>query len=180
MAVSSLMNAGISYLKLAADPESQLAAITYWLMGSLSGAETKDLLTAGIPVLAGSVPLFMLRWRINLLTLGDEEADTLGIDAGKLRKTVILCSTLITAATVSVTGIIGWVGLLVPHICRRIVGNNCRFLLPASMIFGAGFLLAVDDITRIFFPAEIPIGILTSFIGVPFFLYLITRKGDRL
>ena len=178
MMVSSLFNAGVSYLKLAADPNSELQAITYWLMGSLSGAKKKDLLIAGIPMLAGAVPLFLFRWQINILTLGDEEARTLGIDAGKIRILVILCSTLLTAAAVSVSGTIGWVGLVIPHLCRRIVGNNYRDLMPAVMITGASFLLLADDASRCLFATEIPIGILTAFIGAPFFMFLLTRRGD--
>ena len=128
----------------------------------------------------GLAPLMLLRWRINILTLGDEEARTLGIDARRLRRGVILCATLITAAAVSVSGVIGWVGLVIPHLTRRMVGGNYRHLMPASMLFGAIFLLVVDNVSRNLFTTEIPIGILTSFIGAPFFLYLITRDGERL
>lgn len=180
MMVSSLFNAGTSYLKLAADPDSQLQEITYWLMGSFAGAQKKDLLFAGIPMLAGAVPLFLLRFRLNILTLGDEEARTLGVDAGRTRLLVIFCSTLLTAAAVSVTGMIGWVGLVIPHLCRRLVGNNYQYLLPASFLGGAVFLLLADSAARNLLATEIPIGILTAFIGAPFFMVLLTRRGDHL
>ena len=178
--VSSLISSGTSLIKLVTDPEDQLPAITYWLMGSLNGTSPADVRFAIIPMAVGMIPLFLLRWRINLLTLGDEEARTMGVNARYLRTTVILSSTLVTAAAVSVSGVIGWVGLVIPHLSRRMVGNNYRQLLPASALFGAVFLLLVDDLSRNLFAMEIPIGILTSFIGAPFFLYLITREGERL
>ncbi|MBP3683797.1 MAG: iron ABC transporter permease [Oscillospiraceae bacterium] len=178
--VSSLISSGTSLIKLVADPEDQLPAITYWLMGSLNGTSPKDVLFALVPMALGLLPLFLLRWRINLLTLGDEEARTMGVNARRLRTATILSATLITAAAVSVSGVIGWVGLVIPHLTRRMVGNNYRHLIPASTLFGGVFLLMVDNLSRNLFTAEIPIGILTSFIGAPFFLYLITREGERL
>ena len=178
--VSTLISSGTSLIKLAADPEDQLPAITYWLMGSLNGTSPRDVRFVLLPMTLGLVPLFALRWRINLLTLGDEEARTMGVNARRLRTAVILSATLITAASVSVSGVIGWVGLVIPHLTRRMVGNNYRHLLPASALFGAAFLLMVDNLSRNLFAMEIPIGILTSFIGAPFFLYLITREGERL
>ena len=178
--VSSLISSGTSLIKLVADPEDQLPAITYWLMGSFNGVSPADVRFALLPMAAGFLPLYLLRWRINLLTLGDEEARTIGVNARRLRTIVILCATLITAAAVSVSGVIGWVGLVIPHLTRRMVGNNYRHLLPASALFGAIFLLLVDNLSRMLFATEIPIGILTSFIGAPFFLYLITREGERL
>jgi len=178
MMVRSLFNAGTSYLKLVADPSSQLQAITYWLMGSLSGAKKTDLLIAGIPMLIGIIPLVGLRWKINLLTLGDDEARTLGINVERLRLIVIACSTLLTAAAVSVSGMIGWIGLVIPHFCRRLVGNNYKQLIPATLLLGASFLLIVDDISRNLLQTEIPIGILTAFVGAPFFMFLLTKRGD--
>ena len=178
--MSSLISSCTSLIKLVADPEDQLPAITYWLMGSLNGTQPKDVWFAIVPMLIGLVPLFLLRWRVNILTLGDEEARTIGINAKRLRSIVILCSTLITAAAVSVSGVIGWIGLVIPHLTRRMVGNDYRYLMPASMLFGAIFLLLVDNVSRNLFATEIPIGILTSFIGAPFFIYLITKGGDRL
>ena len=163
-----------------ADPSNELPAITYWLMGSLNGTMPGDVLFAFIPMALGLLPLIFLRWRINILTLGDSEAQTMGINVKVLRVVVILCSTLITAAAVSVSGVIGWVGLVIPHLARRLVGNDYRKLLPASMLAGAIFLLLVDDVSRNALATEIPIGILTSLIGAPFFLYLITRNGERI
>ena len=178
--VSSLFSAGTSYIKLVADPNNQLPAITYWLMGSLSGSTLKSLRFAFIPMALGLIPLLFIRWRLNLLTLGDEEARTMGVHASRLRLVVVLCSTLVTAASVSVSGMIGWVGLVVPHLCRKMVGNDYRRLLPCSMLLGASFMLVVDDVSRNLLAVEIPIGILTAFIGAPFFLYLITRKETML
>ncbi len=174
--VSSLFSAGTSYIKLVADPSNQLPAITYWLMGSLSGTRKSDLRFVIWPMMCGLVPLLLLRWRINLLTLGEEEAETMGVHTGRLRLVVIFCATLLTAASVSVSGMIGWVGLVIPHLCRKMVGSNCRWLYPAVMIFGAFFLLLVDNISRNLLAVEIPIGILTAFIGAPFFIFLMTRK----
>ena len=178
--VSSLFSAGTSYIKLVADPSNELPAITYWLMGSLSGTRLSDVGFALIPMLIGAVPLLLLRWRINILTLGEEEAATLGVNTGLLRLIVVLCATFLTAASVAVSGMIGWVGLVIPHMSRKLVGNDCRVLLPASMIMGAGFLLLVDNVSRNLLATEIPIGILTAFVGAPVFIYLMTRKESAL
>lgn len=177
--IGSLVSSGTSFIKLVADPQDQLPAITYWLMGSLNGAVPEDVCFAFVPMLLGLVPLHLLRWRINILTLGDEEAQTLGVNAKRIRAAVIFCATLATAASVSVSGVIGWVGLVIPHLTRRMVGNNYKYLMPASMLFGASFLLLVDNLSRNLFATEIPLGILTSLIGAPFFIYLITRDGER-
>ena len=177
--IGSLVSSGTSFIKLVADPEDTLPAITYWLMGSLNGASPKDVVFALFPMALGLVPLHLLRWRINILTLGDEEAQTMGVNAKRLRAAVIFCATLVTAASVSVSGVIGWVGLVIPHLTRRMVGNNYRHLMPASMLFGAIFLLMVDNLSRNLLATEIPLGILTSLIGAPFFIYLITRDGER-
>ena len=176
--VSSLFSAGTSYIKLVADPNDELPAITYWLMGSLSGAKITDVLFAMVPMGVGLLPLFFLRWQINVLTMGDEEAMTMGIHTKLLRFIIIISATLITAASVSVSGMIGWVGLVIPHLSRRLVGNNYQTLLPVSFLFGAVFLMVVDNVSRNLWTSEIPIGILTSLIGAPFFLYLITREGN--
>lgn len=178
--IGSLISSGTSLIKLMADPDDQLPAITYWLMGSLNGATPKDVIYALIPMVIGLVPLFLLRWRVNILTLGDDEARTMGVNSKRLRVIVIVCATLITAASVSVSGVIGWVGLVIPHLTRRLVGNNYKHLMPASMLFGSIFLLLVDNVSRNLMATEIPIGILTSFIGAPFFIYLITRDGEQL
>lgn len=176
--VSSLFSAATSFIKLVADPTDQLPAIIYWLMGSLAGAKISDIKFAIIPMAIGLVPLFLLRWRLNVLTMGDDEARTMGVNANQIRFIVIICATLTTAASVSVSGMIGWVGLVIPHLARRLVGNNYNHLMPASILFGAIFLLLVDDVARNLLTTEIPLGILTAFIGAPFFIYLITREVD--
>ena len=176
--ISSLFSAATSYIKLVADPGDQLPAITYWLMGSLSGTKWTIVSMAIMPMALGLVPLFLLRWRINVLTLGDEEARTMGINAAWLRLIMIVSATLVTAASVSVSGMIGWVGLVIPHLARMLVGNNYKHLMPATMLFGAIFMLLVDNISRNLLQTEIPIGILTAFIGAPFFVYLITRRRE--
>lgn len=178
MMVSSLFQAGTSYLKLVADPNNQLQEITYWLMGSLNGVTWKGVRTAVIPMAAGVIPLLLLRWRMNILTLGDDEAKAMGINASMTRMVVIICATLITAASISATGMIGWVGLVIPHMVRKLVGNNYQFMMPATAVLGAVFMLWVDNVSRNLMATEIPIGILTALIGAPFFMFLITRKEE--
>ena len=178
--ISSLVSSCSSFIKLIADTEDQLPAITYWLMGSFNGADMDEIKLAAIPMVIGLVPIFALRWKINILSLGDEEARTLGINARRLRLIIIVCSALITAASVAVSGIIGWVGLVIPHMARRMVGNDYKKLIPTTMLFGAIFMLLVDNICRNVWATDLPIGILTSFVGAPFFIYLITKAGDRL
>lgn len=179
MMVSSLFSAGTSYLKLVADTQQQLPAITYWLMGSLSSIKPRDVLFLVIPVTIGLVPLWILSWRMNLLTLGEEEARSMGVNTRLLRFIVILCATLLTAASVAVSGMIGWVGLVIPHFCRILFGYDYRRLIPAAALFGASFLIIVDDIARLATAGEIPLGILTAFVGAPIFLYLILTGGAR-
>lgn len=177
--VGSLFSACTSYIKLVADPTNQLPQITYWLMGSLSGTRMGTVRFAAVCVAVGLVPLLLLRWRMNLLTLSPDEARAMGVHTDRLRLAVILSSTVLTAAAVSVSGMIGWVGLVIPHLSRRIVGSDCRRLMPMSCLFGAAFLLLVDNMARCLTATEIPIGILTAFVGAPFFIYLMVRGGDR-
>lgn len=179
MMISSLFSAGTSFVKLVADTQQQLPAITYWLMGSLSSIKDKDVLFLSIPVALGMVPLLVLRWRMNLLTLGEEEAQSMGVNTRRLRGAVIVCATLLTSASVAVSGMIGWVGLVIPHFCRMLFGYDYRRLIPAGALFGAAFLLAVDDIARLVTTGELPLGILTAFVGAPLFLYLIATGGGR-
>ena len=179
MMVSSLFSASTSYIKLVADTQQQLPAITYWLMGSLSSIKPKDVLFLVIPVAIGLVPLMVLSWRMNLLTLGEEEARSMGVNTRLLRLAVIVCATLLTAASVAVSGMIGWVGLVIPHFCRMLFGYDYRRLLPAAALFGASFLIVVDDIARLATAGEIPLGILTAFVGAPIFLYLVLTGGAR-
>lgn len=179
MMISSLFSAGTSFVKLVADTQQQLPAITYWLMGSLSSIKDKDVLFLSIPVTLGMVPLLVLRWRMNLLTLGEEEAQSMGVNTRRLRGAVIVCATLLTSASVAVSGMIGWVGLVIPHFCRMLLGYDYRRLIPAGALFGAAFLLAVDDIARLVTTGELPLGILTAFVGAPLFVYLIVTGGGR-
>lgn len=174
--ISSLFQAGVSYLKLVADPTETLPEITYWLMGSLNGRNLNDLSYIWIPMLIGIVPIFLLRWKMNLLTMNDDEARTMGVNTKRTRVVLIISTTLLTAASVSVSGIIGWVGLVIPHMARRLIGNDCRFLIPCSAVMGGIFLLLVDNLARNLYTTELPLGILTSIIGVPFFVYLLIRK----
>lgn len=179
MVISSLFSAGSSFVKLIADTEEQLPAITYWLMGSLSSIRKENISFIILPMIIGMVPLFLLSWRINLLTIQEESAKSIGINLKRLRFVVIICSTLLTAVSVSVSGMIGWVGLVIPHFCRMIFGYDYRRLIPASVLFGGAFLLAVDNVARLTFTQEIPLGILTSLIGAPIFLYLLIKKGGK-
>lgn len=176
VAISAFFNALISGAKFLADPNDKLPEIVYWLMGTLSAVTMDKLIMIIIPIAIGISILLLLRWRLNLLAMGDEEAQSLGINPSRIRLIIILACTLVTAAAVSISGIIGWVGLLVPHITRMIVGPDHRILIPASLSIGASFLLIIDDISRSFTSIELPIGILTAIIGVPIFLYLL-RKG---
>ena len=180
MMISSLFTAAVSFLKLVADPNNTLPVITYWLMGSLASIRPKDLAFAAPWIIGGIIPIYLLRWKINVLTLGEEEARCIGVNTSAVRLAVVLCATLITSAAVSVSGLIGWVGLVIPHFARMLVGSDYRKMLPASLLLGASFLLVVDNFARLLATSEIPIGILTAFVGAPFFLWLILREGNKL
>jgi len=174
---SALFNALISLTKFVADPEEKLPAITYWLMGSLSTATYKDLLIGGPLILIGILLLYLLRWRLNILTLPEDEAKSMGIPVARLKWLVIFGATLITAASVAVAGIVGWVGLIIPHVARMLVGNNNQLVLPVSVAIGSVYLLIIDDLARSLTATEIPLSILTAIIGAPFFAYLLRRSG---
>ena len=177
--IGALAGAATSLLKVLADPYDQLPAITFWLLGSLASVTTTDILPALPAVLIGLVPLVLLRWRINVLSLGDDEARALGVEAGRVRFIVIAAATLITASVTALAGVVGWVGLVIPHIARMIVGPSFARLLPVSAIIGAGYLLVVDTLARTIGAVEIPLGILTAVIGAPFFIWLLAsgRRG---
>ncbi len=177
--VGALLGAGISLLKILADPYTQLPSITFWLLGGLNAVVGSELLATLPAMLLGLLPLVLLRWRINLLSLSDEEAAALGVNVTRLRLVLIAAATLGTAAAVSLAGIIGWVGLVVPHIARLLVGPEFSRLLPASLLLGAGFLVATDSLARTVAPMELPLGILTALVGAPFFLFLLARSGRR-
>lgn len=174
--IGSLFTAAISCIKYIADPYDKLPAITFWLMGSLASITSRDVYMVLIPIILGGLLLYLLRWRLNVLAMGEEEAQVLGINTRAMKTIVIICCTLMTAASVSISGLIGWVGLVIPHLARMIVGPNYQVLLPASILLGGAYLLLVDDLARLIASMEIPLGILTALIGVPFFLYLLLNS----
>ncbi len=176
--ISSLFSALISLIKYVADPLDKLPAITFWLMGSFASSTAQDLIIGVPPMLFGIVGLILMRWRINVLSMGDREAHTLGINGNLNKLIAIVFATSATAGAVCVSGTIGWVGLIIPHVGRMIVGNDNKKLLPISCVLGASFLIIVDNVSRTLTGGEIPIGILTSLIGGPFFIYILKRtKG---
>ena len=177
----ALMGAGVSLVKYLADPYDDLPAITFWLLGSLSSVSLDDLSAIAPAVVVGFVPLVLLRWRVNVLSLGDEEARALGVEVSRTRPALVAGATLMTAAAVSVSGTIGWVGLVVPHLARMLVGPDFRRLLPASALLGAAYLLVVDTLARMLTSAELPLGVLTAVLGAPFFLWLLAtaKRGWR-
>ena len=177
--VGSLFGAGVALVKYVADPYNQLPAITFWLLGSFTGALPRDLPAALIPMAMGLVPLVALRWRIDTLALSDDEARSLGVPVGLLRLAVIVCATLVTACAVALAGAIGWVGLVIPHAARLLVGAPFARLLPLSLVLGAGFMLAVDTLCRTAFGTEVPPGVATAFIGAPVFIGLLAASFRR-
>ncbi len=175
MVIANLFQALISAAKYMADPNSTLPEITFWLMGGLSRATLDNLPWLVIAFAVGCIGLMALRWRINVLALGDEEAMALGVNVSLSRRLVIAFATLLTSAATAVAGMVGWVGLIIPHLARAIVGSDNRYVIPASMLLGGTFLLLVDDLCRSLYTTEVPLSILTSIIGVPLFIYLISR-----
>ncbi|HBW35582.1 iron ABC transporter permease [Desulfosporosinus sp. BICA1-9] len=171
--VSSAFAALISFIKYVADPSDKLPAIVFWLMGSLASASLQDLWIAGIPMVIGMGGIWALRWRINVLSMGDRQARSLGINTTLNKGLLVIFATLATAGAVAVSGTIGWVGLIIPHIGRMIVGNDNRLLIPASFSLGASFLILIDLTGRMITGSEIPLSILTALIGAPFFVYLL-------
>lgn len=178
--ISSIFSSMLSFLKYIADPYEELPTIVFWLMGSLSKANYQDIKWALVPIGIGTIGMLALRWRINVLSLGDREAKSLGVNTPLTRMLVVGSASLATAGAVCVSGTIGWVGLVIPHIGRMIVGNDNRKLLPMSFAIGAAFLLIVDNVGRTITPSEIPIGVLTALIGGPFYIWLLKRsKGGH-
>ncbi|MBP3225754.1 MAG: iron ABC transporter permease [Methanobrevibacter sp.] len=175
VAISAFFNSLISGIKFIADPEDKLPEIVYWLMGSLASVTMNEIIMIIIPLFIGFVILYLLRWQMNILAMGDEEAQSLGLNPSRVRLIIIAACTLLTSAAVSISGIIGWIGMIIPHMARMIVGPDNKILLPASLSLGASFLLLIDNISRVVISIEIPIGILTAVIGVPIFLYLLRR-----
>jgi len=173
--VGALLGAGVGLMKYLADPYNQLPAMTFWLLGSLAAIDASDLLPLFAPVALGSAVLIALRWRMNVMSLPEEEARALGVATGPLRIVIVAAATLTTSASVAAAGIIGWVGLVVPHLARSLVGPDFARLLPAAAILGGGYLLLIDTLARTAAEVEIPLGILTAVIGTPFFIWLLAH-----
>jgi iron complex transport system permease protein len=177
--VGSLFAAGVAFAKAIADPYNQLPAITFWLLGSFGGILPRDLALALPLMLLGAAPLVLLRWRVNLLALPDDEAGALGVDVPKLRLGVVAAATLLTSAAVSIAGVIGWVGLVVPHAARLLAGPAFARVLPLSALLGAGFMLLVDTLCRTLAQAELPPGVVTAVVGTPVFIALLAASSRR-
>lgn len=177
--IQSIFSALLSLLKYVADPYSQLPAITFWLMGSLASTRAEELILSFIPMAAGMTGMILFRWRLNVLSMGDREAKTLGIHVGLNKGMIIAFATLATAGAVCVSGVIGWVGLVVPHMCRMLMGSDNKWLIPASISLGACFMVFVDTICRTLTGAEIPLGIVTAIVGGPFFIYLLKKTKGK-
>jgi iron complex transport system permease protein len=179
MVIATLFGSFLSLMKYIADPDSKLPSITYWLMGSLSNLNTSDLQIVIPAVLLGTIPLLLTGWKLNVLSFGEEEAQALGLHTDRLRLLVVVCASLVTASVISITGIIGWVGLIIPHFARLLIGPDHKVLLPMSFLMGAIFMLLVDNIARTFTTLEIPLGILTAIIGAPFFLFFLYKTPKK-
>lgn len=178
--VSGFMNAILGALKYVADPESELASIVYWTMGSLSSVKLSDIYAIAPAMLASMIGLILLRWRINLLALGDAQAHSLGVNVKQMRPLVIVFSTVLTATAICLSGTIGWVGLIIPHLGRLLVGQDNRNLLPVSTLLGTVFLVIVDTCARNLTGSEIPLSILTGLIGTPLFIWLLVMQKSKI
>jgi iron complex transport system permease protein len=179
MVVGTLFMSMVSLIKFMADTDTKLPAITFWLMGSLTNTSMDDLKIVVPLVIAGIVPLILTGWRLNIISFGEEEAQSLGVNTGRFRLLIILCASLVTGSVISITGHIGWIGLIIPHLARTIIGPDNKLLLPFSFILGSAFLLLVDDLARTLSSLEIPLGIITSIIGAPFFLLFLKRSSNK-
>ena len=176
IAVSTLFSALISLLKYIGDPLNDLPSITFWLMGSLSNIRLHDIILLSIPFSLGTLGLWIIKWRLNIMSFSDEEALTMGLSINKIRLIVISCATLLTASAVSISGMIGWIGLVVPHAVRLWVGNDYKYVIPASIAAGGIYLLFIDGLSRTLTTTEIPLGILTAVIGTPVFVMIMLKK----
>jgi iron complex transport system permease protein len=176
--VSSIFSALLSFLKYVADPYDQLPSIVFWLMGSLASVDYSDVLVSLLPIGIGTLILFAFRWRLNVVSMGDKEAKTMGVHVGFIRIMIIAGATLATAASVAVAGVVGWIGLVIPHVGRMLIGNDNRILMPVSFVLGGTFLLLIDTLGRSITGSELPLSILTALLGGPFYIYLLLRtKG---
>jgi iron complex transport system permease protein len=171
--VGALLGAGVGLVKYLADPYNQLPAMTFWLLGSLAATTVSDLLPLAGAVAVGTVVLIALRWRLNVMSLPEDEARALGLATGPFRIAIVAAATLVTSASVATSGVVGWVGLVVPHLARALVGPDFPRLVPTAALLGGGYLLFIDTIARTAAPVEIPLGILTAVIGTPFFIWLL-------
>jgi len=176
--IGALLGAGVGLVKYLADPYNQLPAMTFWLLGSLAAVSALDLIPLLAPVGLGTLVLIALRWRMNVMSLPEEEARALGVPTGPLRVAIVAAATLVTSASVATAGIIGWVGLVVPHIARTLVGPDFARLIPAAALLGGGFLLGIDTLARTAATVEIPLGILTALVGTPFFIWLLASVSN--
>ncbi|MCF4151324.1 iron ABC transporter permease [Dethiosulfovibrio sp. F2B] len=177
--VSSMFQAFVSLVKYLADPEDKLPAITYWLLGSLSSITYKSLAIGAPFILFGLAVLVATRWKLNVLSLSEDEARSMGLDVNTLRAVIVVAATMITASAISMCGQVGWIGLLVPHVARMLFGSNNRYVVPASISLGAVFMLVIDTVARSATAAEIPVSILTATIGAPFFIFLLKKTGGN-
>ena len=177
--IGSIFSALTSFAKFVADPYNQLPTIVFWLMGSLASAGRMQIILAGIPMLIGTCGLMLFRWRINILSMGERESQAMGINLQVNQLIIVFFATLATAGAVSLAGVIGWVGLVVPHMGRMIVGSDNRILIPVSFCLGSSFLILVDSLARTLVGSEIPLGVLTALVGGPFFIYLLKETKAR-
>lgn len=178
--VQGFMSALLGLLKYVADPESELAEITYWQMGRISNTSSSDVLAVLPAIGAGTILLLALRWQINVLSMGDAEAESLGVNVRLIRGLAVVCSTVVTACAVCISGVVSWVGLIIPHMCRMLIGPDNRKIMPMSLVVGAGFLLVVDTLARTVSSTEIPLSIITGFIGAPLYAWLLFRQRVKI
>ncbi len=176
--IMALCNAGVTMIKYVADPNDVLQQITFWLMGSLTKTNMESFQWSAVPMAIGLTVILVLRWRINLLTLDEEEARSLGINIRFFRCIFIIASTLLSAAAVCLGGLIGWVGLMIPHMARAIVGVDYGRVIPVSAMLGAGYLILMDDLARSILSMELPLGVVTAIMGAPFFVHLIIKRQE--
>lgn len=180
IAVSALFASGVGVLKYLADPLTQLPDIVFWMLGGLWGVTWTDFLYLVVPVSVGLIIVYLMRWRLNLLSLDDDTGFSLGAAPGRERTLVLVAAVVATAAIVSVAGIVGWIGLLIPHVARRLTGADAQRALPASILLGGTFALLCDDLARTLLPGEIPLGIVASFFGALLFIVMMLSKNIRM
>ena len=175
--VSAMADAVLSMLKLTADPTSKLPEITYWLMGSLAGASWSQIALVAPFIVIGSGVIVVLRWRLNVLALSEDEARAAGVDVRSLRITLIVCATVVTASVISLCGQVGWIGLIVPHAARMLTGSDNRYLIPVCLLLGASVMILIDTVARTITASEVPVSVVTAIVGAPFFITLLRRTG---